>query len=69
VRTGTYIFRDKIHLFVTPKSDMDPDTDPHWFGSLDPDPDLNSRRVKSWIRIRIETNADPKQCTGIQFSG
>ncbi len=28
--------------------------DPHWFGSLDPDPHGN------WIRICTETNADPQ---------
>jgi hypothetical protein len=31
-----YIFHVKIQIFVTTKSDQDPD--PHWFGSLDPDP-------------------------------
>jgi hypothetical protein len=31
-----YIFHVKIRLFVTLKSDQDPD--PHWVGSLDPDP-------------------------------
>jgi hypothetical protein len=44
----------KIQLFVTAMSDQD--TDPHLFGSL-------SRiriEVKSWIRIRITTNTDPK---------
>jgi hypothetical protein len=35
-------------------------TDPHWFGSLDPNPDLPG--VKSWIRIRIKTSADPQHC-------
>jgi hypothetical protein len=30
--------------------------DPHWFGSLD----LDHIAVKSWLWIRIETNADPK---------
>jgi hypothetical protein len=37
------IFYVKIQLFVTEKSEQDPDPhDPHWFGSLvpDPDPDL-----------------------------
>jgi hypothetical protein len=29
----------KIQLFVTAKSDQDPE--PHWFGSLDSDPDLD----------------------------
>jgi hypothetical protein len=32
-----YIFHVKILLFVTLKSDQDPDPGPHWFGSLDPD--------------------------------
>jgi hypothetical protein len=35
-------FYVKIQLFVTAKSDREPDrvlTDPHWFGSLDPDLD------------------------------
>jgi hypothetical protein len=35
-----YILHVKIQLFVTFKSNQDPD--PHWFGSLDPDPDLDS---------------------------
>jgi hypothetical protein len=35
-----YIFMFKIQLFVTIKSDQNPDSDPdpHGFGSLDPDP-------------------------------
>jgi hypothetical protein len=33
-----YIFHVTILLFATIKSDQDPDPDPHWFGSLDPDP-------------------------------
>jgi hypothetical protein len=32
--------------------------DPHWFGSLDPDPQAD----RSWTWIRIETNADPQHC-------
>ncbi len=43
-----YIFPVKVRLFVTAESGHDPD--PHWFGSLDPDPDLIE--IKSWIRIR-----------------
>ncbi len=31
----------KIQLFVTAESDQDPDSDPHWLGSLDRDPDLH----------------------------
>jgi hypothetical protein len=31
-----HIFHVKIELFVTEKSDRDPD--PHWIGSRDPDP-------------------------------
>jgi hypothetical protein len=33
---STYIFHVKTQLFVTLKSNMDPD--PHCFGALDPDP-------------------------------
>jgi hypothetical protein len=41
---------------MTVKPDQDPD--PHWFGSLR----IRIRiEVKNWIRIRIETLADPKQ--------
>ncbi len=36
---GTYIFRVKIQLLVTWKFGQD--SDPHWFGSLDPDPHCN----------------------------
>jgi hypothetical protein len=32
-----YIVHVKIQLCVTAKYDQDPDPDPHWFGSLDPD--------------------------------
>jgi hypothetical protein len=38
---GTYIFRIKVQIFVIAKYDQDPDPDPHWFGSLDPDSDLD----------------------------
>jgi hypothetical protein len=41
-----YIFHLKIQLFVTAKSDQDLDPDPHWLGSLDPDPDLETHRGK-----------------------
>jgi hypothetical protein len=34
--------------------------DLHWFGSLAPDPDLARIEIKSWIRIRIKTNAVPQ---------
>jgi hypothetical protein len=36
--------------------------DPHWFGSLDAAciRILMRFEKKSWIRIRIETNADPQ---------
>ncbi len=54
-RTLSY-FRVKIEPFVTKKSDQDPDPDPHWFGSLDSD----LIEIKSWIRIRIDPNADPQ---------
>jgi hypothetical protein len=37
-RVGTYVFHVKIQLFVTKKYEQDPD--PHWFGSMDTDPDL-----------------------------
>jgi hypothetical protein len=37
----TYIMLVKLQLFVTLKSEKNPDLDPHWFGSLDPDPDLD----------------------------
>jgi hypothetical protein len=45
--------------------------DLHWFGSLDPDPDLDPHWGKSWIRNRIETNADPKHrfVTGSYLAG
>jgi hypothetical protein len=47
-------FHVKIQIFVMIKSDQYPD--PHWFG-----PWIRIRiEVKSWIRIRNETNADPK---------
>ncbi len=50
--------------FCDGKSDQNPD--PHWFGSLDLDSHWGKKswiriEVKSWIRIRTETNADPKQ--------
>ncbi len=36
-----YIFHVRIQLFVTAESDPQyPDSDPHWLGSRDPDPDL-----------------------------
>ncbi len=50
-----YIFLIKIQLFVTAKSDQDPDL--NWFGSLGPD---SHRDKKRWIRVHIEANADPK---------
>jgi hypothetical protein len=34
-------FHLKINLFVMAMSDQDPDPDPRWFGSLDPDPELD----------------------------
>jgi hypothetical protein len=34
------IFHVEIQLFVPAKSDQDLDQDPHWLGSLAPDPDL-----------------------------
>jgi hypothetical protein len=37
--------------------------DTHSFCILDPDPDPNCD--KSWIRIRIETNADPQHWLGL----
>jgi hypothetical protein len=54
-----YIFLVKIQFFVS-----DQDLETHSFGSLDPDP----IEIKSWIRIRIETNGDLQHCrTVIQF--
>jgi hypothetical protein len=53
-----YNLHVKSKLFVTAKLTwIQIRMDPHWVGSLDPD--LEPYRVKSWIRIRIETNADP----------
>jgi len=53
--------------FCDGKSDLDLDPDPHWLGCLDTDMDPDLVEVKSWIRlrirIRIETNADPKHGT------
>jgi hypothetical protein len=37
--TKSIVFDVKINLLVKAKSDQDPD--PHWFGSLDPYPDLH----------------------------
>ncbi len=34
--------------------------DPHWFGSLNLSPDVDSDWGKRWIWIHLETNADPK---------
>jgi hypothetical protein len=57
-----YIFHVKIQLFVTLKSDQDPD--PHWFGALIRirivlAPRIRIRiAIKSLIRIRIETNGN-----------
>jgi hypothetical protein len=50
------IFHVKIQLFVTAKSDQDPDPGPHWFGSLDP----VQIQINSWgpDPDRIENNAD-----------
>jgi hypothetical protein len=42
----------KMHIFVLANSDQDPD--PRWSGSRI----RISIEIKSWIRIRIETNAD-----------
>jgi hypothetical protein len=44
-------------------SDQDPDPDPHWCGSLDQDSHLD----KSWIRIRIDTNADPQHWNQVGY--
>jgi hypothetical protein len=50
-----YTFHVKFQLFVTAKSE-DPDT--HGLA-----PWIRMRiEVKSWIRIHIETSADPKHC-------
>ncbi len=51
------IFHVKIQLFVTTKSDQNLDLDPHWFGSLDPDP--APHWGKSWIRNRIRIGSEP----------
>jgi hypothetical protein len=67
-RYFNYIFYVKIKLFVTLKADQAPDSDPHWFSSLDPDLDphwdkkllkecnINRQLLKQsflWIWIRI----------------
>jgi hypothetical protein len=44
-----YIFHVKIQLFVTFKFDQDPKPDPHWFGSLEPNPHWNKKLV---LRIK-----------------
>jgi hypothetical protein len=49
-----YIFHVKNQLFVSFKSDQDPDPDPHWSGFLDPD--------------RVETNGDLQHCLVWQSS-
>jgi hypothetical protein len=36
------MFHVKIQSFVALKSDQDPDPEPQWFGSVDPDTDLDS---------------------------
>jgi hypothetical protein len=45
------IFHVKIQLFVTLKSGQDPDSDPHWFGSLDPNQHCDTKLD--------QVNADP----------
>jgi hypothetical protein len=47
-----WYFLLKTKIFVTAKSDQDPD--PRWSGFQDSDP----QEVKSWIRISIKINAD-----------
>jgi hypothetical protein len=59
--TLSIFFRVKIQLFVTLNSDQDPiRMDPHCFGSLDPKRIWIRIEIKSLIRIRIKTNADPQ---------
>jgi hypothetical protein len=55
-----YIFHVKIQLFVTAESDQDPDSHEMRIGLA---PRFGIRicmEIKSWIWIRIETNADPQ---------
>jgi hypothetical protein len=49
--SGNILFHVKIQLFVTARSNRDPD--PHWFSSL--------------IRIRIENNADSESVFYVIF--
>ncbi len=45
-----HIFRVKIQLFDTAKSDQALDPNPHWFGSLDPDPHSGKKvMIRIWI--------------------
>ncbi len=60
-----YIFHVKIELFVTLKSDHDPDPDPF----LAPWTRIRIHiEIKSWIQIRIQTNADPQNCLRLRHS-
>jgi hypothetical protein len=44
----------KLNFFLTAKSEQD--SDPPWFGTLDPDP-----LVKSWILCRVHIETNPQQ--------
>jgi hypothetical protein len=39
--SGHFIFHVKVQVFVIAMSYQNLDMDPHWFGSLDPYPDLH----------------------------
>ncbi len=60
-----YLSHVKIQLFMTLKSGQDPD--PHWFGSLDPDPLLDkktgSESESTLKQMRIQKNHNCKFAT------
>jgi hypothetical protein len=61
------LFHVKIKLLVTLKSDQDPDSDPLWFGSLDPDPHWDKKLDSDphWKQCRFTTLArsqEPRVC-------
>jgi hypothetical protein len=67
------MFHVKILLFVTAQSDQDPD--PHWFGSLHPDPHCGKKidpyqdahRNQCGSATRIGSVADPDPVSGIRI--
>jgi hypothetical protein len=52
-----YTFHGKIQLFMTLKSDHEPD--PHWFGSLDPVPHWNllesTTLEQMWLNVQLHS--------------